>query len=143
MDRGDVARRLGVGEADILSMEHHNGHLVVTLAPRGERKVLTETGWEAYDEEKHTAKAEDVETGGENAQTGDPAADYEPNVSEPPTGDIDGDEVPDGNVKEVTDWVGDDRDRALRAYEAEQRRDNPRKSLLTDLERRLEVDEEG
>ena len=44
------------------------------------------------------------------------------------------DEVPSGSAKEVLDWVGDDKDRAQRAYDAEQAKDEPRKGLSSDLE---------
>lgn len=46
----------------------------------------------------------------------------------------DPDNVPAGSAKEVLDWVGDDRDRAQRAYDAEQEKDEPRKGLSSDLE---------
>lgn len=48
---------------------------------------------------------------------------------------IDPEDVPDGPVPAVTDWVGDDRRRAAAALIAEQRRhDPPRKTLVAALE---------
>lgn len=42
-------------------------------------------------------------------------------------------DVPDGTVKEVLDWVGDDSARARAALEAEQAKDSPRSSLVGQL----------
>lgn len=50
-------------------------------------------------------------------------------------GDLDGDGVPDGNAKEVLDWVGEDRDRAAAALVAEATRDKPRSTLVAALEK--------
>ena len=44
------------------------------------------------------------------------------------------DDVPEGTVRKVTEWVGDDKDRAQRALEEEQAKENPRKSLIEKLE---------
>jgi hypothetical protein len=43
------------------------------------------------------------------------------------------DDVPTGSVAEVTEWVGDDPDRATQALTAETGRDHPRKSLVEHL----------
>lgn len=50
----------------------------------------------------------------------------------------DGDQVPDGNADAVLDWVGDDRDRAAKAIEAEKERDNPRSTLISKLKKLTE-----
>lgn len=44
------------------------------------------------------------------------------------------DDVPDGSIDEVTDWVGDDHDRAQRALEVENAKSTPRTSLVSKLE---------
>lgn len=46
-----------------------------------------------------------------------------------------GDEVPDGNADAVLDWVGDDRDRAQKALDAEKDRENPRSTLISKLKK--------
>lgn len=43
-------------------------------------------------------------------------------------------EVPDGNISEINEWVGDDKDRAQLALDAENKEDNPRKTLVKHLE---------
>lgn len=43
-------------------------------------------------------------------------------------------DVPEGSIKEVTAWVGDDKDRAQAALDEENKKDNPRKSLVEKLE---------
>lgn len=43
-------------------------------------------------------------------------------------------EVPEGNISEITDWVGDDKDRAQLALDAENGQDTPRKTLVKHLE---------
>lgn len=47
---------------------------------------------------------------------------------------VDSDEVPAGSIAVVLAWVGEDRDRAIRALDAEQASEKPRKSLVTALE---------
>jgi hypothetical protein len=46
----------------------------------------------------------------------------------------DDDEVPTGTVSQVMAWVGNDADKARRAEEKENERDNPRQSLLDKLD---------
>lgn len=48
-----------------------------------------------------------------------------------------GSDVPEGTVKEVLAWVGDDKDKAQRALDAENATGDPRKSLVAELEERL------
>ncbi|MBX7264928.1 hypothetical protein KIF24_01905 [Micromonospora sp. Llam7] len=53
----------------------------------------------------------------------------------------DGDEVPDASVTKVTEWVGDDRDRATRALKVEQERgDRARVSLVDHLTKMLNAE---
>ena len=47
---------------------------------------------------------------------------------------VDPDAVPDGTVAAVLGWVGDDRERAARALEAENATDKPRTTLVGALE---------
>jgi hypothetical protein len=54
------------------------------------------------------------------------------------TPDVDGDGVPDGTAKDVTDWVGDDPDRAVLALAFEQARDKPRTTLVAALEKLIQ-----
>lgn len=42
--------------------------------------------------------------------------------------------VPDGNISEINEWVGDDKDRAQLALDAENEQENPRKTLVKHLE---------
>lgn len=51
-----------------------------------------------------------------------------------PESPADPDEVPAGSVAVVLAWVGEDRDRAMRALEAENAADKPRTTLVTALE---------
>lgn len=43
-------------------------------------------------------------------------------------------DVPSGTVPEVLSWVGDDKERAQKALDAENENDKPRKSLVSELE---------
>jgi hypothetical protein len=54
-------------------------------------------------------------------------------LEDPPQGI--GDEVPDGTVDEVLDWVGDDKTRAVMALHVERDRDRPRVGVVEPLER--------
>ena len=42
--------------------------------------------------------------------------------------------VPEGTVKEILAWVGDNKDRAILALEAENAKESPRKGLVSSLE---------
>lgn len=52
-----------------------------------------------------------------------------------PDDEPDGDTVPDGTAQDVLSWVGDDKDRAAQALEAEHGRDKPRSTLIAALEK--------
>ncbi len=58
-----------------------------------------------------------------------------PEAAEPTS--IDPDAVPEGTIKEVLAWVGDDSDRATRALDAERTSNDPRKGLVRQLEEKL------
>ena len=56
----------------------------------------------------------------------------------------DSNEVPDGTAKEVTDWVGDDAERAQRALDAENAQgEDARSTLIEDLERVIRRNEDN
>ena len=46
-----------------------------------------------------------------------------------------GSEVPEGTASEILGWVGNDKERAKKALEAEQRDEKPRSGLTSDLQR--------
>jgi hypothetical protein len=48
---------------------------------------------------------------------------------------VDDNEVPKGTAKEVIEWAGDDPDRIQRALDTENAAEDPRSSLIEDLER--------
>jgi len=48
--------------------------------------------------------------------------------------------VPEGTVQEVLDWVGEDKDRAQKALDAESSRDEPRTTLVSALEAVVEAE---
>lgn len=78
----------------------------------------------------HLAEGEQIPAGEFAAYllaTGAPVQDVEP------VGDVDGDGVPDGSVKEVLAWVDADPARAQAAIEAENARPKPRPSLVAEL----------
>lgn len=89
----------------------------------------------------HDLAAGDVIPDGEFADflraTGAPVDEH----TDGPAVDTDGDGVPEGNVEQVLTWVGDDRERAVAAFNAEaDRGDKARKTLLAELEKRAQVD---
>ena len=47
---------------------------------------------------------------------------------------VEEDTVPEGTVKEILAWVGDNKDRAILALEAENVKESPRKGLVSSLE---------
>lgn len=49
--------------------------------------------------------------------------------------------VPQGTVPEVMTWVGDDKERAQKALDAEQANERPRKGLVSSLEELLAPEE--
>lgn len=56
-----------------------------------------------------------------------------------PGADVAGNTVPEGTIKEIVTWVGEDKDRAKAATDAEQKADEPRKTLLNKLKEVLEA----
>lgn len=59
-------------------------------------------------------------------------------VSELPSAPESGIEVPDGTIKEILAWVGDDTERAEAAADAENAAENPRPTLLDKLKKVVE-----
>jgi hypothetical protein len=69
-----------------------------------------------------------------------PTLDLDPTVGaehkqELPAAPESGEAVPDGNIKEILDWVGDDKARAEQAEKAEKSSDDPRQTLLHRLKK--------
>lgn len=58
-------------------------------------------------------------------------------VETPKAEEIDSNEVPEGTIKEVLDWVGEDVDRAVEALSAEESGER-RKTLVKSLEEIIE-----
>ena len=110
MDRVEAARLMGMKVSEVIDVEETANVIVVTTHD-GVRTRLPGTG---------------VVVAVDELPAGEPAEDDD----EP-----DGDDVPDGSAKEVLAWVGEDSDRAIRALEAEERRESPRKVLMGQLEK--------
>lgn len=70
-------------------------------------------------------RAEDFRSDGDSAPAEKKAA---------PAPAPESDEVPQGTSAEIMAWVGDDKDRAQRALDAENANDRPRKTLVSQLE---------
>lgn len=121
MERAEAARRLHVAEQDVRSIEPHSNGVVVTLAD-GTTRLLTEHGWEHY-----TAPAEGLDASDEPEAAPAPSAERVTDV-----------EVPDGSIREILTWVGDDQERALEALRAERARPTPRKTLVNELKGRVD-----
>ena len=64
-------------------------------------------------------------------------AETEPDVAKPVAHESG---VPKGTTKEILEWVGDDKDRAQQALDAEEADDSPRKTLVHDLNKKLDED---
>lgn len=113
MNPVEAARRLNVAEAEVLD-------------------VKAEAGWWHalhHDMASHVEEWRPV--------PGSPAADSPEPEPEAEGSDRpgSGDQVPDGTIAEVLDWVGDDSDRAVAALEAEEERDQSRTTLVAALEK--------
>lgn len=62
------------------------------------------------------------------------ASDYTKNEEPEITSEVNTEEIPEGNISELKDWVGDDKDRAQLVLDDENSQDNPRKTLVKHLE---------
>lgn len=62
------------------------------------------------------------------------ASDYTKNEEPETTSEVNTEEIPEGNISELKDWVGDDKDRAQLVLDDENSQDNPRKTLVKHLE---------
>jgi hypothetical protein len=58
-------------------------------------------------------------------------------VSAPEPAEVESDSVPEGTTKEILAWVGDDKERAASALDAEKANEKPRKSVVEPLEEML------
>lgn len=130
-DRAAVARALGMKPSEVVAaagLEGGDGELasVVVQTHDGQRVLVAPGGgvtpWDGPmpgDEVEAPVFESDVEPPDEGDGTG-------------PAGEG---EVPGGTADEVLAWVGEDRERATRALQAEQGRDKPRTTLTTQLEK--------
>lgn len=116
-----VAARLGITVHQVAGIDDHPAGQLVRLV-NGSRWLLTDTVARRYvpDVDDAPTDAGDLE---------DPEGD-----SASPDGE---DAVPSGSVDEVLTWVGEDRERAAQAREAEQAKSSPRKTLLARLDELL------
>lgn len=126
MDRFEAARRLGLADADVLSVEPHEGGTKVLTRDGGDR-LITGDGVLALTDHPATAQL--------RRHRADEDADAAPDGEHDETpDDPDGDgEVPDGTADAVLAWVGDDSERTQRALDAETGRDHPRSTLVDKL----------
>lgn len=139
MERGEVARMFNVAEADVADFG-----VLVLLKPDGVQRVATADGvfgvsdhvsnrqlrrWPAGDTVSGIEPVEDEPT-----RPDAPAAEAEPATPAPDEA-AHVDEVPDGTAAVVLSWVGSDQARAERAAAAEKDRDQPRSTLLAQLEK--------
>lgn len=67
-------------------------------------------------------------------ETGTPAVANVPSVPAPEAPEPDAITVPEGSIKNVLAWVGDDRTKAQAALDAENATDDPRTTLVSKLE---------
>lgn len=147
MERGDVARLLSIADADVESFEENELGLFVDVRDGG-RRVVTKDGLFACDDhpanrqlrqwspvakpgliltvvgiDKASEAFVDAQTAAEQLGHTLTALSDKPEES-----------VPDGTAAEVLAWVGGSPERALQAYEVEEKRDKPRSTLLAKLE---------
>lgn len=121
LSTADAAARLGVPESEVAAVRDTMHGPVVTTTD-GRAYIVTDNGNLAFYESGPQDTAFPVFV--------PPAEPEEPAV------DLDGDGVPDGTAKQVTDWVGTDRDRAAQALAAERGKgDDARSTLVAALEK--------
>lgn len=117
----DAARRLGVPAAEVVAVED-TMHGPVATTHDGWRYLITDAGRLAY-------------FGNAPKNTSFPVF-TPPPEPEGPAVDLDGDGVPDGTVKQLLEWVGEDLERAALALAAERDKgDDARQTLVVQLEK--------
>lgn len=134
MDRYEAARKLGLADADVLSVEPVESGTKVTVRDGGDR-LVTDEGVFALSDHPATAQLRRHgvdEEAVEDVPVEDGEQDEEPSEPEG-SEDVDGDGVPDGTAESVLAWVGDDPERARAALAAEDRREHPRSTLVDKL----------
>ncbi|GGM14254.1 hypothetical protein [Micromonospora yangpuensis] len=95
-----------------------------------EAKTLVDGGYAVYLADDGTDQKPTRTTPGKKARTQTPPSD--------------GDEVPDGSITTVMAWIGDNRDRAAAALQAEQAKgDRARVKLVEDLTKLLADGDDG
>lgn len=125
----EAARVLGVAPADLREVTRHPKGYEVT-AWTGARWLISDVDGRLYALDRHP-QTKNLELYEEPAE---PADDEEPADEEPVEERDLAVDVPQGNVGEVIDWVGEDRDRAVVALNAERESAKPRKGLVNHLE---------
>jgi len=81
--------------------------------------------------------ASDADSSAESSTQSGTAADADSDADSEADADADA-EVPQGTTTEILRWVGDDKNRAQSALDAEQSHDRPRTGLVNELKKRLE-----
>ena len=130
----EAARRLGVADADIRDVtKHEQGYEV--RAWTGAHWLLTDDGRLFAMDDHPGTKNLSRWTGSDEQRA--PVYDDSPAepTQEPAVRDLGIEEVPQGKVSEIIEWVGTDKNRAQRALEVEEASDAPRRNLVTQLKR--------
>lgn len=134
-----VARMLRVADADVRKVIHdvEKNHYVVDLVDGG-KVLLHEAGkWFALNDHrsiKNMERAPAPESAPTEQVSKPEPQESAPSVEVPAPVAVE-DDVPNGTANDVISWVGDDKDKASRALEAERAKDKPRSVLITTLER--------
>jgi hypothetical protein len=133
MDAAEAARTLGVAEGEVIDIKAQAGwwhalHHDMASHEETWRPV-------ALTQDEAAALTTKLLVDGELRIDLGPAQPEPDPVAEGSAESGSGDQVPDGTIAEVLDWVGDDSDRAVAALEAEEARDQPRSTLVAALEK--------
>jgi glycerophosphoryl diester phosphodiesterase len=124
----DAAKLLGMAEHEIVGVHASEaGHIVVTHD--GTPTLVAEDGKLVFGATAIAARLGALEEPAADDQA-TPLGEGDQTPAMPPAGDV----VPDGTIEVVLAWVGEDKDRATQALDAERVRPAPRSGLLTKLE---------
>lgn len=155
----EAARRLGVADADLREVKRH-AHGTEIIAWSGAHWLLHDDGrlfalddhpgtknlqrWDESNSEQRAVTFDDKpakpeQEPAERDQPQEPATREQPQEpaerdgpQEPGVRDL-GVDIPDGNIGEIMDWVGQDKERAQRAIDKENERQTPRRGLINHL----------
>jgi hypothetical protein len=135
MNKPEAARLLGVADTDVRYVGAYDGGTEVLLLDGRRVLVADDGGWYALDDHPAAAQLRPWAGGSdEQSEPGQPDAEPVDEQSDTDVGD-----VPGGSAAEVLRWVDDDHDRAARALLAEAEREAPRKTLLVELQKRVDA----